>query len=101
MPLDPWSASTNRTMRGGRADAQELPKGPNGRALCRWCNLEIPALRRTFCSNWCVHEWRLRSDPSYLREQVLERDEGICASCGLDTVAEWRRIKRLPRARRA
>ncbi len=82
-------------MPGGRVDACELPAGPNGRALCRWCNLEVPAGRRTFCSEWCVHEWRLRTDPAYVRERVFARDRGICAACGIDTQAEWRRIRRL------
>lgn len=87
--------STRRSMPGGRADRDLLPKGPTGRALCRWCNLEVPHGRFTFCSEWCVEEWRLRTDPSHLRERVLERDRGVCASCGLDCIAEWRRIKRL------
>src|SRR5262249_46342293 len=39
---EPWSISRNRTMPGGRADRGELPRGPNGRILCRWCNLETP-----------------------------------------------------------
>jgi 5-methylcytosine-specific restriction protein A len=98
---EPWSKSRNRKMQGGRADRAELPRGPNGRILCRWCNLETPQGRVTFCSEWCVHEWRLRSDAGYLRAQVFERDQGVCAGCGLDTVAEWRRIKRIARARRA
>lgn len=38
--------------------------------------------RRTFCSDPCVHEWRLRSSVSYLRECVFRRDRGICAICG-------------------
>ena len=80
-------------MRGGRAERAELPRGPGGRVLCRWCSLEVPAGRRTFCSDWCVHEWRLRTDPGYLRDQVFERDKGVCAACRLDTVAEWRRIE--------
>src|SRR6266853_5884308 len=92
--------STSRTMPGGHADRDSLRKGANGRPLCRWCDLEVPARRFTFCSDWCVHEWRLRTDPGYLREQVLARDKGVCAACGLDTVAEWRRIKRLRPARR-
>ena len=82
-------------MKGGWADPTELPKGPNGRNLCRWCALEVPKGRRTFCSEWCVHEWRLRTDMSYLREQVFQRDQGICAECGVNTEAEWKRIKRL------
>jgi hypothetical protein len=58
-------------MPGGFADRSALPKGGNGRTLCRWCSLEVPPRRFTFCSDWCVHECRLRSDPGYLREQVL------------------------------
>jgi 5-methylcytosine-specific restriction endonuclease McrA len=82
-------------MPGGRVAAAELPCGPNGRALCRWCQLEVPSNRRTFCSDWCVHEWRLRSDPGYLREQVFLRDRGMCAVCGTDCRAQWNHIRRL------
>lgn len=87
--------STKRTMPGGWARREELAKGPNGRYLCRWCNLEVPRGRITFCSNWCVEEWRLRTDPGYLREKVLERDHGICATCGVDCLAAERHIRRL------
>ena len=74
---------------------EALPLGPNGRALCRWCRLEILASRRrTFCSDYCVHQWRLRSDPGYLREQVFLRDRGVCALCSTDTVAEYAALKR-------
>ena len=67
----------------------------NGRPLCRWCQLEILATRRrTFCSDYCVHQWRLRSDPGYLRDQVFARDGGRCALCELDTVAAYRALKR-------
>lgn len=94
------AASYQRLMPGGYADPRSLAKGPNGRALCRWCGLEVPKGRLTFCSEWCVNQWRLRSDPGYLRERVFKRDRGVCAGCGLDTQAEWRRIRRLPYARR-
>jgi len=87
--------STRRVMPGGRADRATLEKGPNGRCLCRWCDLEVPAGRLSFCSDWCVEEWKLRSDPGHLRERVLERDHGICANCGLDCIAELRRVKKL------
>jgi 5-methylcytosine-specific restriction endonuclease McrA len=93
--------STRRTMEGGYARASELPKGEAGRALCRWCALEVPAPRRTFCSEWCVHEWRLRTDPGYLREQVLARDRGICAICRTDTIEAWLQMKRARGERRA
>src|SRR5712664_3700534 len=81
-------------MPGGFADRAALPKGTNGRNLCRWCSLEVPPRRFTFCSDWCVNEWRLRTDPGYLREQVLVRDRGVCALCRADTKAAWIGLKR-------
>jgi 5-methylcytosine-specific restriction endonuclease McrA len=88
-------------MPGGWTDPDSLPKGPNGRNLCRWCNLEVPeGRRRTFCSDFCVHEWKLRTNPGYLREQVFERDRGVCAQCGRDCQAELYRLKRLRGPRR-
>jgi len=84
-----------RTLTGGHISPSKLARGPNGLPLCRWCDLEILAKRRrTFCSDYCVHQWRLRTDPSYLREQVFSRDHGLCAVCGIDTVAAWNALKR-------
>ena len=81
-------------MAGGAVDRNDLPKGSNGRALCRWCNLEVPRGRQTFCSDWCVAEWRLRTNPGYLREQTFHRDRGVCSNCGIDTVAAWIQLQR-------
>ena len=92
--------STSRSMPGGFADVVLLAKGQNGRTLCRLCALEVPLGRRTFCSEWCVHEWRLRSDPGYLREQVLLRDRGICAICSTDTGVAFLELKRSRGGRR-
>jgi 5-methylcytosine-specific restriction enzyme A len=47
----------------------------------------VPARRFTFCGDACVHQWKLRTDAGYLREQVYLRDRGVCALCGLDTEA--------------
>jgi 5-methylcytosine-specific restriction protein A len=68
--------------------------------MCRWCRGVVSGRRRTFCSDACVHEWRLRSSTSYLRECVFERDHGICALCGVDTHSLRQRILRLAFARR-
>jgi 5-methylcytosine-specific restriction enzyme A len=86
--------STARAMAGGWISRKDIPRGPNGRGLCRWCSLEVPVRRYTFCSEYCVHEWKLRSQPGYLREQVLKRDRGICAHCAVDTLREQIRLKR-------
>jgi 5-methylcytosine-specific restriction endonuclease McrA len=48
-----------------------------------------------------VHEWKLRTNPGYLREQVFARDRGVCAACGLDTEALRKDKRKLDwRARR-
>jgi 5-methylcytosine-specific restriction protein A len=91
-----------RTLAGGRVAPDALAVGPNGLPLCRWCDLEILAKRRrTFCSDYCVHQWRLRTDPGYLRDQVFARDHGLCAGCGIDTIAAWNALKRARGAARA
>jgi 5-methylcytosine-specific restriction enzyme A len=87
-------------MPGGWVDRKRLPRGPNGRGLCRWCSLEVPPRRYTFCSEYCVHEWKLRSQPGYLRQQILKRDRGVCAHCGVDTLRELLRLKRTRGAKR-
>jgi 5-methylcytosine-specific restriction enzyme A len=87
-------------MSGGWVDRNSLPKGDNGRCLCRWCGLEVPSRRQTFCSDWCVEEWKLRTNPGHLRERVFERDRGICAICRVDCLSEARRLKRLRGAAR-
>ncbi len=91
--------STCRKKPGGRIFRTQ-ERGPNGRGICRWCQTEVPKGRRTFCSDSCVHEWRLRTDPSYLRDQVLARDRGLCAVCGLDTLQFYRRFQLVPARKR-
>jgi 5-methylcytosine-specific restriction endonuclease McrA len=54
----------------------------------------LAARRRTFCSEYCVHQWRLRSDPGYLRDHVFLRDRGVCALCETDAVAAYAGLKR-------
>lgn len=73
---------------------RELPKGPNGRRLCRWCHEEVPKGKRSFCGESCVHEWSVRRSPSYQRGHVLERDHGICDTCGLDCERLRRSVSR-------
>src|ERR1700761_3348435 len=76
-----------RTKTGGWIAPSKLARGPAGQPLCRWCTAEVPKGRRSFCSDECVHQWKLRTDPGYLREKVFARDKGVCAGCGCDTVA--------------
>ncbi|MCU1327097.1 MAG: endonuclease [Bryobacterales bacterium] len=89
-----------RAKKGGWAKTNALELGSEGRALCRWCSTEVPKKRRSFCTEACVHEWKLRTNPGYLREHVLQRDKGVCAQCGVDTVALRRDMRKLDYAAR-
>ena len=82
--------------RSGWVDPKKLPQGPNGRALCRWCNKEVPVGCRTFCSDVCVDNHKILTQPSYVRQKLFNRDKGICAQCGLDTIALEARLKAVP-----
>jgi 5-methylcytosine-specific restriction enzyme A len=68
--------------------------------VCRWCGQDVPKGRFTFCGNACVEEWKLRTDPGYLREKVFERDRGVCAMCGVDTEALRKNKRKLDYAAR-
>jgi 5-methylcytosine-specific restriction protein A len=93
--------SRQRVSKGGWAEVHSLARGQNGRVLCRWCAIEVPRGRRTFCSADCVHEWKLRTDAGYLREQVFARDHGVCAVCGISTESLRKEFRKLDyRARR-
>ncbi len=78
--------STRRVKPGGWVQKRQ-------RGVCRWCGAEVPKGRLTFCGAECVHQWKLRTNPGYLREQVFARDQGVCGRCGVDTEA-LRRDKR-------
>ncbi len=78
----------------GKPDRNEA-----GEAICRWCRALVKPPRRTFCSDACVHEWKIRSSPWYVRQQVKKRDKGICQLCGFNVVKahrEWTRAKPPP-----
>ncbi|HYW47193.1 MAG TPA: HNH endonuclease [Bryobacteraceae bacterium] len=84
--------STSRAKAGGWVKRK--------RGLCRWCGAAVPQGRLTFCSAACVHDWKLRTDPGYLRAQVFARDRGVCAGCGIDTEGLRRDKRKLDYASR-
>ena len=61
-------------------EAKELPRGPNGRALCRNCGTEVPMGRRTLCSEGCVDDWATRYSPTLMRQRVFRRDNRVLRS---------------------
>ena len=64
---------------------------------CRWCGKPKPwedKYRRTFCSDECVEQHKIRTQPDHAAKRVLERDHGICCACGLDTIALFDELNR-------
>lgn len=85
-------ATKRRLSGGGRMDVKQMPLGPNGLRLCRWCQTrEIPksrGWRATHCSTECSHEHNMMTggkNNMYVRTLVFQRDNGICAICKTDT----------------
>ena len=60
------------------------------RTQCTWCGQPVPRGRRTWCSDSCVSAFRARCDTAAQATLVLNRDRGICADCGRDTIAAAR-----------
>lgn len=91
------TGSTRRTI---TLPPQPEGRGPNGRPFCRWCGEEVSKGRRTFCSVQCVDEYRVRADPGYARALAYRRDQGVCALCGVDTVAIEQQLRDLRRCQK-
>jgi 5-methylcytosine-specific restriction enzyme A len=88
---------------GGRINPKNLPKGPSGRPICRWCKKnEIPTSRggrATHCSQECTHRHYMTTGGrgDYVRKKIFERDSGVCAMCSHDTrktAAQARKLQR-------
>lgn len=58
---------------------------PPQKGVCRWCGGKVGRGRRTWCSQKCVDDYRIRAEPSYASHLVGKRDGGICRACGMDT----------------
>lgn len=72
----------------GRRDEQ-------GRRICRWCDGLVPPPKKTFCSEHCIHEWKLRTQPEYRRPYILDRTKGVCEICGTNTFELQERLQYL------
>jgi 5-methylcytosine-specific restriction endonuclease McrA len=72
-------------------------RGPNGRFFCRGsCGREVPKGKLYWCGvPECLAAYRVKNDPGFARDQVWERDKGICAKCGRDSKRIGRIIRYL------
>ena len=87
-------ANPPRHVKGGYVDPKKLPRGPNGRALCRQCQTETKPPRKTFCSDRCVELWMVRTG-SRMAQFIKKRDKGVCAICSLDCEALKKELRAL------
>ncbi len=62
-------------------------KRPDGTNQCVWCGKQRPAGAgwRTWCSDECLTDYKVRAWPAYAARKAYERDLGICATCHVDT----------------
>lgn len=86
--VTPWYhrvVSTKRSSTKGLFEAEHGYAHCIRNKLCRECGGPITGRRKTWCSDECVNAYKVRSDPTFVRRAVFERDQGVCARCDLDT----------------
>lgn len=67
---------------------------------CRWCGGAVQPPRRTFCSDECVHQHKIRTQPGYAADLVVQRDGGVCQICGINCMLIRERLTQLLAAER-
>ena len=100
---DPDAAMADylKNITGRRANAGDARIDIDREKLhCTWCGKKVPKGSRTWCSQACINEWFVRSDPGFARRRVEERDRGVCANCKVDTRRIERIMQKLLEARR-
>ncbi len=55
--------------------------------LCRWCGAKVQGRRTSWCSQACVDQYLIRTDPGFAAGKVFQRDRGVCQMCRVDTLA--------------
>ncbi len=65
-------------------NSRDIPKREPGQ--CRWCGSPVQPPRRSWCGENCKNEFMIRCFASVLNSRIYERDHGICAVCGIDTI---------------
>lgn len=71
------------------------PMRQRAQGFCRGCGEPVGKGRRTWCSQACVDAALIKLNPGVARFRVLQRDSGVCASCGFDALKVERIINRL------
>uniref|UniRef100_A0A4W5MFJ7 RanBP2-type domain-containing protein n=1 Tax=Hucho hucho TaxID=62062 RepID=A0A4W5MFJ7_9TELE len=71
-----------------------------GRPLCLSCHKACGstggAWDTCFCSQKCQEEFQLRSSQAYMRARVLQTEQGVCQSCGLQAHQLYLKVRDAP-----
>ncbi|TSK67224.1 DNA annealing helicase and endonuclease ZRANB3 [Bagarius yarrelli] len=74
-----------------------------GTPLCLSCqkpSVEHSGWAGGFCSASCMEDLQLRSSRGYARSRVLETEQGVCQSCGLNAHQLYLRVRDAPNTHR-
>lgn len=78
-----------------RFEAESIAALKAGKRICKECGSPVLPPRRSWCSQECVDAYNDRRIP--IRPFVWERDQGVCAMCGIkcqggayDDQGNWR-----------
>lgn len=75
-----------------RRESAKGRKAEDGTVLCSCGCGQVPKPpRRSWFSDACVEAWKIRNDPGHVRRLLEKRDKGVCAVCGCDSNAEYRK----------
>lgn len=77
-----------------RRETSKRRRGKDGAIVCSCgCGRTPPKGRATWFSQECVDSWKIANDPGYVRIKLLERDNGVCAECGIDAKEVEKKLK--------
>lgn len=76
--------SINRRGSRPKYEAEHGARYCRDNKLCAECGTGLEGRRTRWCSDECVNEYLIRSDPAHARKMVYRRDRGVCAQCGTD-----------------
>lgn len=78
-----------------RRESAKRKRDENGNVVCSCgCGRPPGPGRRTWHSQECVDRWMVANSSQYVRSKLFERDKGVCAMCGVDSVKAERRARK-------
>lgn len=98
--LSPLDGPLVRAIKQKKEEIRRPPKPPtwdSGYGYCRLCGEEVREFNGYVWvwknkRRWhpeCLARWAIATTPAIARAYLFNRDRGVCAGCGDDTIADW------------